>query len=319
MSKKNLILGGVLIILIALAYLYQGPLKKWQASLGEAENFLARVDLDKISKIEITKEGKTITLERVGDPSASSGQVKLKIGGTKDFYASKNIADNLISSLKEAGKSELELASSNKEKKSEFETDESGTAVKIYEGDNLKADFIVGKFGSDFASSYISRPGADSTYRVKGGLSGAINQDEWRDTAIFSSDKEKINKIRFQYPTREFTVEKKDAPSSSSGQGEWKGTIPYGFKVNKDKVVKILNIMSNLTATEIPEQKFAGTGLEKNNIIIQATGEGVDNTMMVGDFNGKDLYYAKKGNSDNIYLITKEQRDELNKRIQDLR
>jgi hypothetical protein len=223
----------------------------------------------------------------------------------------KSVADNLIGSLKEAGKSELELVSSNKEKKSEFEADESGTAVKIYEGDNLKADFIVGKFGSDFASSYISRPGADSTYRVKGGLSGAINQSEWRDTAIFSSDKEKINKIRFQYPARQFTVEKKD--------GEWKGTIPYGFKVNKDKIDKILNIMSNLTTTEIPEQNFAGTGLEKNNIIIQATGEGVDNTLMVGDVNGKDLYYAKNGLSDNIYLITRKQRDELNKRISDLR
>jgi hypothetical protein len=312
MNKKNLILGGVLIILIALAYLYQGPLQKWQASLGKAENFLAKVDVDKISKIEITKEGKTTTLEKNGD--------KLKVGGTKDFYVEKSVADNLISSLKEAIKSELELVSSNKEKKSEFETNESGTAVKIYEGDNLKADFIVGKFGSDFASSYISRPGVDSTYRVKGGLSGAINQSEWRDNVIFSSDKEKINKIRFQYPTREFTVEKSSFAKATEDKDDvWNGTIPYKFGVSKDKMDKILNIMSNLTAAEIPEQNFAGTGLEKNIIIIQATGEGVDNTLMVGDSNGKDLYYAKKGLSDNIYLITKNQRDELNKKIQELK
>lgn len=37
-----------------------------------------------------------------------------------------------------------------------------------------------------------------------------------------------------------------------------------------------------------------------------------------GANDGEELYYAKKGDSDNIYLITKEQRDELDKQIKDL-
>ncbi|MBU4026105.1 DUF4340 domain-containing protein, partial [Patescibacteria group bacterium] len=113
---------------------------------------------------------------------------------------------------------------------------------------------------------------------------------------------------------------------------EWEGISPYEFSVDENKIDEILNIMSNLIAAKIPEQTFDGTGLEKNLIIAQATGEGIDNILMVGgalqngstalrDYGAnaeEELYYAKKGDSDNIYLITKEQRDELDKNIKDL-
>ena len=78
--------------------------------------------------------------------------------------------------------------------------------------------------------------------------------------------------------------------------------------------------MSNLTAISIPEQTFDNTGLEKNNIIVEATGEGINNTIMVGDAEDDEesRYYIKRGDSDNIYLITKEQRDALDNQIWDL-
>ncbi len=302
MNKKNLILGGILIILIALAYLYQWPLKKWQAGLGKEPNFLAKVDVKNVDKIEIIKEGKTVILEKQGD--------RFKVGGTKYFYVEKTIADSLANKLEEAAKSDLELTSSNKDKKSELKTDDGGVRTKLYQTGNMIADFIIGKMGSDFMSAYISEANTDKTYSVSVNLN-VFNQPEWRDLTIFSSDKEKINKIRFQYPSSEFTVEK--------DRESWKGTKPYSFSVSNEKIDKILDIMSDLTAVEIPEQNFAGTGLEKNNIIIQAVGEGIDNTLMIGDTDKNGNYYAKRGDSDNIYLITKEQRDELNKKIGELK
>jgi hypothetical protein len=302
MNKKTFILGGILIVLVAFAYLYQGPLKKWQAGLGKSPNFLAKVDAKRIDKIEIVKEGKIVILEKQND--------RYKVGGTKDFYVEQVTADSLINEIEEAAKADLELVSSNKDKKGELKTDDSGVRVKLYQTGNMVADFIIGKMGSDFSSTYISTPNTDKTYSLGVNLS-VFNQPEWRDRTIFSSDKEKINKIRFQYPTQEFTVEKIN--------DEWKGTKPYSFSVSKEKIDKILDMMSDSTAVEIPEQNFAGTGLEKNNIIIQATGDGVDNTLMIGDNNKDGNYYAKRGNSDNIYLITKSQRDELNKKIQELK
>lgn len=307
MNKKTLKLGVILIVLIALAYLYQGPLKEWRADLGKPKNFLAGVNAGQINKIEIIQKEKTVVLEKRGD--------KWKIGGTKDFYIQRSLAENLNQVLKEATEAEMELASSNKEKRGEFQTDESGINVKLYQGGDIVVDFIVGKRAMDFASAYVSQPESDNTYLIKADLYGAFAVSDWHDKTIFSSDKEKINKIRFQYPDREFTAEK----TTAGGADKWEGAIPYKFSVNKDKIDEILDIMSNLTAVEIPEQEFTGTGLEKNLIIIQASGEGIENTIMVGDDNGEELYYAKKGDSDNIYLIAKEQRDELDKRIEDLK
>lgn len=307
MNKKTLKLAGILIILIVLAYLYQGPLADWRGSLGKPNNFLAGINAELIDRVEIAKNEKVTVLEKHGD--------RWKIAGTKNFYVEESMAASLIDNLKKAAQAEMELASSNKEKKSEFQTDESGIKVKLYQADDNAADFVIGKRAMDFANVYVSQPESDNTYAIKADLYGVFGRNDWRDKTIFSSDKEKINKIRFQYPDREFTMEK----TITEGVDKWEGTAPYKFNLNKDKIDKILNIMSNLTAVEIPEQEFTGTGLEKNLIIIQASGEGIENTIMVGNDNGEELYYAKKSDSDNIYLIAKEQRDELDKKIEDLK
>jgi hypothetical protein len=310
MNKKTLKLGGILIILIALAYLYQGPLKEWRENSGKTKNFLAEVDASQIDKIEITKGEKTTTLEKYDN--------KWKIGGAKDFYVQQDAAESLVKGLQNAAKAKLDLASNSKEKKSEFQTDkENGVHIKLIQGGQTTADFIVGKRAMDFTSTYVSQPESDNTYSIKADLYGVFGRSDWYDKTIFSSDKEKINKIRLQYPypDREFTAEK----TAVDGVDAWEGTMPYKFNVNKDKIDKILDLMSNLTAAEIPEQKFEGTGLEKHLIIAQATGEGIDNILMIGGDNGEELYYVKKSDSDNIYLIAKEQRDELDKKIEDLR
>ena len=325
MNKKNIILGGILIILIALAYLYQGPIKDWRQNLGEPENFLSVVDVEQIDKIEIVKSGTTTILEKYGD--------KWRIGGTKDFYVKQDLADSLKSGLENAVKADFELASSNKEKKSDFQTDEnSGTRVKLSQDGEVAADFIVGKRGVDFTSTYISEPESDNTYIIAANISSVLNPSDWHDKAIFASEKEKISKIRFQYPDRELVITKtRKHENTETLEYEWEGVLPYKFFVDAEKIDKILDIMSNLTAVEIPEQNFEDTGLEKNLIIVQATGEGIDNTLMIGDAyktaeslagdsaEAGVLYYAKRGDSDNIYLISGEQKDELDKRIGELK
>lgn len=296
MTKKTFILGLLFVGLIALAYLYEGPLRKWQNNLGKPKNILAGVKEEKIDKIEITSAGKTVVLEKRGE--------RWKYGGSKDFYADPVLMSGLMAELKIAAGAEVELVSNNQERKSEFKTDASGFGVKIYESGRQTADFVVGGRSGDFNSSYVSTAASAFTYLLKADLTGAFSRPEWRDLAIFSADKNKINKIRFQYPNKEFTVELKD--------GEWVGTLPRKFSVNQERAGKIAELMADLRAELIPEQNFTGTGLEKHFIIVQASGQGVDNTIMLGQADG-DLYYAKRGYSDNIYLIGKEIRDELDK------
>jgi hypothetical protein len=310
MNRKTILLGGVLIGLIVLAYFYQGPLKNWQNNLSQPKNFLAKIDTAKIDKIEVISGGQTVVLAKQSGILADPARVKWKYNNSKDFYADPAVMVKIMENLQQAKESELELAGNNLARKSEFKTDGSGLKVKIYQADKLVGDFTIGNRTSDDAGSYISTADSPATYSVKVDLNGVFQQSEWRDLTIFSTDQEKINKIRFQYPNREFTVELKD--------NKWSGVLPEKFTVNKEKIDKLLPIMANLKAQAIPEQIFKNTGLDKHLIIIEATGVGIDNVLMVGG-SQNGLFYAKKGNSDNIYLIDKSDRDELDKWIWQLK
>ena len=333
---KNIKLAIILFVLIALAYFYQGPFKDWKSNLGKPDNFLAKIDASQIDKIEIINNGVVTVLTKESD--------KWKIAGTKDFYVEEDLAYSLNNALEEAISADIELVSSNKDKKSEFKTDlEQGVEVRLFlNAENEIANFVVGKTGSDFVSTYVSEFDSDKTYKIKASISGLFSRDSWYNKIIFLSDKEKISKIRFQYIDKEFTITKTQKHLSAGASAEedentetleyeWEGVLPYKFSVDEKKIDKILDIMSNLVTADIPEQKFDGTGLGKNLIIVQATGGNINSTLMVGgahetaeSLSGDSaeagvLYYAKKGDSDNIYLITKEQRDELDKDIKDLR
>jgi len=305
MSKNNLKLAILLVILMAFAYAYRGPLKDFRDNLGKPRNFLKKVNIEQLDKIEITKGEETVSLEKYDS--------KWKVGGTKDFYTDDSSAGNLIESLKEAAEiSRLELASDNEDNRDNFQIGSEGIGVKLYSGGNMLSDFIIGKLATDYTSTYVSQAGNPEIYSIGVNLYTPFSQNEWRDDTIFNIEKDKISKLRFQYPNREFTVEKQD--------GKWQGTLPYSFLVSGEKLDPILDIMSKLYAQDIPEQKFEGTDLEKHLIIVEAVGEGIDNTLMIGkvvasETTGEKLYYAKRGDSDNIYLVSQEVRDELNKYI----
>jgi len=301
MNKKNLILGGVLIILIVFAYIYQGPVKEWRESRGLAKNFLAGVSLEMIDRVEIKKGGETVTLEKE--------EAGWKISGTKDFYVNEKVAESLTFALEKIGEKKLELVGKNIDNKEAFKTDESGIGIKIIQVDE-EFNFVVGKTTPDFSGSYICENGSEKTYRINLNLI-VFDQEEWRDNQIFSFMPERVNKMRFQYPDRQFWVEKME--------DKWKGILPWAFSVNEEKINEILETVGNLKAIKIPEQNFEGTGLEKNLVIAQIVGENIDETIMVGQESEGGQYFAKKGNSDNIYLISKEDRDILNRTTIDLK
>lgn len=309
-NKKNLVLGGVLLVLLIMVYASRNN------NEARSNNFLANVNSAKVDKIIIVNKNASTTLEKEGE--------KWKVDGMKGFYVKDVVSDDLNQKMEKLSEATFELVSTNGERKDSFKTDDvGGIKISIHEGVG-SVEFVIGKIGPDFTSTYISQDNTNKTYLVKDlNIASLFSRDEWRDRAIFSNDKEKISKIRFQYPDREFTIEKQEveAEEGEEKKMEWKGITPHDFSVNAEKAEKIVNIMSSLYTIEIPEQTFDGTGLEKNLIIVQATGEGIDSTIMVGTGNGaegEEYFYAKRGDSDNIYLITKEQRDSLDETIEGL-
>lgn len=307
MNKKNLILGGVLLVLAAGAYVYQGPGKDWMEKKDEVKNILFGIKIEDADKIEVDAAAGKVSFEKKDN--------RWKISGTKDFYLPQERYEAIANALKEGIVGDFTVVSQNATKKADFNTDDkNGIKVKITQADKVLGEFVIGKISSDYSSVYLSKLGDSNTYSVKAvGMYSAFAADDWRDKTIFSGDKEKLSKIRFQDSKKksEFIVEKKD--------GKWSGVKPSNFKIGDGKLDAVLENMANLTAIEIPEQKFDKTGLDKQPFIVQATGEGMDNTIMIGNDNGKGNFYAKKGSSDNIYLITKAQKEDLEKTIAGLR
>jgi len=305
MNKKNYILGAILILLIGLAYLYQGPVKKWQINSSKPKNFLAKIETDKLDKIVIKNTFGEITLEK----KDNDWLVKNNQTEQKDFPASASLIDGLLGNLKKSQDAGLELASANKDRKSEFQTDDKGIVLKLYSTNKEVANLTVGKLTSDYLSTYLRQTDSDNTYKMVGiNLFTDLAGKEWRNTKIFSTDKTVINKIRFQYLDNQFTIQKKN--------NDW---LADKTKLKADKVDKLTQIFSNLNAIEIPKQDFGPTGLDKSQLIIQASGNALDNTLMIGKDNGKNMYYVKRSDNDYIYLISKEDRDELSKKIDQLK
>ena len=284
--------------MIGAAYLFQGPGQSWMQKKSRVKNILSGIKIEDADKIEIdAPSGKNIFEKKDG---------KWKIVGTKDFYLAADKFQGFADGLKEGITADFSVVSENANKKKDFNVDDKGgVKVKISQENKVLGEFVIGKMTSDYSGVYISKLSDANTYSVKAvSLSSAFAGGDWYDKTIFSSDKDKIAKIRFQDSKKksEFTVEKKD--------GKWVGIKP-SFKVGDGKLDKALDVISNLSAMEIPEQKFDKTGLDKQPYIVQASGEGIDNTIMIGNDNGKGLFYAKRGNSDNIYLVAKSNIDDL--------
>jgi hypothetical protein len=302
MSKKNLILGGILIVLVAFAWIWSGPLQDWKQTKKAEKSFLAGVNLAKINKIIIDKDGQKTELDKDADTWT--------INGVKNFGVDKTAAGALNSALSEIGTLPLETVSANADKKISFGTDDQGVKVEI-EQSGANFDLVIGKATADYAGTYLAQPSLNKTYEVALDLNSIFGRDDWRDLTIFSFLKERANKVRFQYPDRQFTAEKVN--------NKWAGTQPKKFDVAENKINTVLGFLESLKAAKIPAQSFANTGLEKHSIIIQATGDGFDNTIMIGDCNKDNLCYAKTAANDNIYLISKSDRDALNKKMTDLK
>jgi hypothetical protein len=299
--KKNLFLAGILAALILFSWLWSGPIKNWKTTGNIEKNFLSGLNFSSIDEIEIENSKETVVLKKEGD--------RWKIGGTKDFYAPSSNMDEVVSVLEKVAEGKLELVSDNKDKKDFFGFDNSSRVKIVQEGENY--EFFVGKSTDDYAQSYISLDNFEKIYRVNANLAAVFSLKDWRDKQIFSFSKEHVGKIRFQYGKNQFIVEEKE--------DIWSGVSPWNFSVNKDKINEILDVLDDLRASDIPEQNFSGTGLEKNNLIIQIFGEDIDKTIMVGDCTEDNLCYAKRADSDNIYLITKDQKTALTKNISDLK
>jgi hypothetical protein len=278
MGKKSK-LNPTILLLIILLFLAGGYFgwQYWQKQQsGKGEDLLfGKIDINQISKIEIglNEEGvdKNIILE-VKDK-------KWYVASEKFLPAEIKLINDGINSLNQI--KIKELVSTNPARQPEYQVDNSGIRVKVYQGEQKTMDFYAGKNGPFFPSGYFRREGENNVYLVSENLQNLFYKPSWLDSVITEIISTAITKITWQYPGLSFTLEKKD--------DKW---LVNSKLAKADKVENLLKTISNLTALDVA---YAEGEVKNSNLILTIEANGL--TKLSFNKEGENYLARKEGDN----------------------
>lgn len=291
MSKKNLILFLILLALIALFFVYQSWWLPKVAQHGRLDNFLAQVDFNQVDKMAVKRQGVETVLIKEGD--------KWRVQGAGEWYVNNLLIDVINETWQEAATGTIAVVSTSQEAKKDFKTDGDLT-LTLFKQDQQLGAWALGM--SQGGVGYVSVLESPETYEVKANLRSAFDYEEWRDFAIFKTDPDKLTKIKLTQTGQTIVLTKTKAGWQVAGNDK--------LKLNQDKVANLIMALSSLSAKTIPDQKIADTGLSKNIWMVEATGEGIKNILIIGqeeivNKQPSGNLFVKTSASSNIYLVDK--------------
>ncbi|MFA7490034.1 MAG: DUF4340 domain-containing protein [Mariniphaga sp.] len=206
---------------------------------------LVKVESGEISAIEIyprVVHGERIRLFREND------LWMVESGGEK-FKADRTIASSLVNDLNQA--TPENVVAIGKDRWDSYEvTDSLGTRVKLFKGEDVVADLIIGKFNFSQPrkmTSYIRLAGEKEVYGVNGmlGMSFNRNSNTFRDKTVISSNTTDWRRLIFNYPAdSSFMLGKSDSSWTIENQ-----------PADSTEVVNYFNAIRNLTDSRFAEMK----------------------------------------------------------------
>ena len=245
MKRNTLILGGVLLLLIAIALLLmQRPGE--QSTTGAEGQLLVEIDSAKVDKLEINSSTGKVILEKRG--------IEWFLHSPIEYRADQSNVNSLIGQAKNLRVKAT--VSSNPEKQSLFQVDSTGTIVKVYEKGSEKVSFIVGKMGPTFSETYMRLSNSNDVHLIEGSLSYTFSRPvkDWRDRTIANVPHESITNIVYQYGDTTFALSHKDTLWMIGKDG-----------AKESEVNSLLSSLSNFTADNFidtppsPAPKFRTT------------------------------------------------------------
>jgi len=202
MKKNTYILIGLFVILLIVAYVVlQKPGE--QSASSASTGFFTSIDSVSVDKIEIKTPTFSLVLERRGTDWYITQPINYK--------ANQTTVGQIIHQIKN-----LEVRStisSKPEKHSVFQVDQTGTEVKVYEKGIEKASFVLGKMAASYAESYARKLNSNDVLLIEGayGYMFSRPEKEWRDKTIFTTPKESIKEVQYQYGDTTFSMTFKDS------------------------------------------------------------------------------------------------------------
>lgn len=214
--KVLLIMFGVLAVAVIAILLAEGnkPERTFKSELFT-------VDTAKVTSIVITPKEK-----QKGDISLKkeNNQWKLDLGN-KQIDADNGMISGILSQLTQLKPERV--AARDKSKWKDFQvTDSASTRVQVKQGEELTADFLIGKFSTRQSrqqnhyqqpqysmTTYVRLNGEEEVYAIDGFLSMSFNRsiEDFRNKTILKADKNDLTKLTFSYPgDSSFTVSKQN-------------------------------------------------------------------------------------------------------------
>lgn len=308
---KIYILGAILLVAIGFLLLPNKIEKNGhKVSLDKVFNFeIAEINKIQLSYLDQTKaDGSSRTMADL-----AKVENQWLVASNHNYKALQPDVASLLEKAKEIALGEI--VSENKERQAVLEIDEAkGTSVKLYKGENIVANFWLGKAGADGNSNYFRLDGTDKVYTTKSYIGFYFSRPEWIDKNILTLEKEKINKIEINNAGQKIVLEKAistEAPKEGEAKPAdlWNVILPWKFEANLEKVDGLLGSLVNFSATEVvfdKSQEETGLTKAKSSLTIYATDKDPI-TIMIGNKTAEASYLKLTSNEQiftvNNYLI----------------
>jgi len=268
MNKKNL---RLLIIVAAalLAIVVAFVIVDNTSSESNYRNILVKVDSASVTKFSIISKGKKERIEMV-----KKGDEWTVIAGKKTFNADRMFISSLIDQLKML-KPERVVATT-KDQWKQYEVDDSSSAkLTVYEGNNVVADLVIGKFNfkqspnpymqQNSISSYVRLVGENNVYLTNSMLSIAFMRgaEDYRDKTVVHAKVNDLKRVTFSYPgDSSFVLEKK--------ANQW---MINGIPTDSMKVANYLNQLSQMPCYDFVDDSSNVVKSQLYSLKVESTSE----------------------------------------------
>ena len=293
MNRSTTFLLGLLLILGVIVFFLLPREGERESSYKQGEIHFS-IDSSTVVKIEIQRQGKPVVLENVGG--------KWTITAPLLYPADQNAVQQLLSGLSKfkAGS----LISSNPEKQRLFQVDSSGTKVSTTDRAGKMSGFIIGKMGPSFSEVYFRLPDSKDVYLGQGIDSWTFNKEvkDWRDKSVLSTPSEVMSGLTYTVGSKQYTFHK-DSTGWRSGEKA----------LDAATMNPALNTLANFKADD-----FVDTAIQIASKPMNLHISGADDIALsfYPTLPDSARYYVRKGNSNQLFVISKWTAQQLFKPIE---
>jgi hypothetical protein len=204
--KKEYVILGVIILALG-TYLLLNQRDRIHYDLPET----ADLDATTITKIEITKEGDTVSLTRQDD------QWRLTPG---DYPADKAQVERMLKSVAELTVTAL-VSETQSYARYDLDADRR-IEVKAYEGDQLVRRFMVGKAASTFRHTHVLLGEDKNVYHAAGSFRWEFDKpvDDLRDKKVLDFERGMITEITIETGDKQLVIAKQEPPPARAEPAE---------------------------------------------------------------------------------------------------